>query len=123
MVILNNTFSGEGLYKDTRLELSGLYTSTEFFDVFDFQLEEGSAEGILDEPYSMVLSWETANKFFGDEDPMGKFIEIDSLTSYEVKGVFAETKQKSHIQFEALISLPTLEILDQRRDLPRFVNN
>jgi len=123
VVILNNTFNGEGLYKDTRLAFSGLYTSSEFFDVFDFLLEGGSALGILDEPYTMVLSWETANKFFGDEDPIGKFIEVDSLGSYEVKGVLAETKEKSHIQFEALISLPTLEILDRNREVPRFINN
>ncbi|KPL17035.1 MAG: hypothetical protein AMS26_02430 [Bacteroides sp. SM23_62] len=123
VAILNSTFSGEGLYNDTRLAFNGLYTSTAFFDVFDFQLQDGSAEEILDEPYTMVLSSETADKFFGDEDPIGKFIEIDTLGAYEVKGVVAETSEKSHIQFEALISLSTLEILDQQRDEPRFVNN
>jgi putative ABC transport system permease protein len=97
VVILNNSFSGEGLYQDTRLAFNGLYANTAFFDVFDFQLEDGTVEGILDEPYTLVLTRETA--------------------------VLAETKQKSHIQFEALISLPTLEILDQKRDEPRFVNN
>jgi len=123
VVILNSTFGGEGVYNDTRLEFTGLYTSTAFFDLFDFQLQDGSEEKILDEPYSMVLSWETANKFFGDEDPIGKFIEIDTLGAYEVKGVMAKTRKKSHIQFEALISISTLEILDQQRDIPRFVNN
>ncbi len=123
VIILNNSFGGEGLYKDTRLSLNGFYTSTEFFDVFDFQLEQGSVEGILDEPYSLVLSWETANKFFGEEDPIGKFIEIDTLRAYEVKGVLAKTSEKSHLQFEALVSMSTLEILDQKRDEPRFVNN
>ena len=123
VVILNNTFNGEGVYNDTRLGFSGLYTSTAFFDVFDFQLQKGSVEKILDEPYTVVLSWETANKFFGDEDPIGKFIEIDTLHSYEVKGVLAKTKKKSHIQFEALVSTSTLEILDKQRDEPRFVNN
>jgi len=123
VVILNNTFSGEGLYNDTRLDINGLYTNTAFFDVFDFQLQDGSAAGILDEPYTMVLSRETADKFFGDEDPIGKFIEIDTLGAYEVKGIVAKTRKKSHIQFEALISLSTLEILDRRREEPRFVNN
>ncbi len=123
VVILNNTFSGEGMYKDTRVDFNGLYTNSTFFEVFDFQLEEGSADGILDEPFTMVLSHETANKFFGDENPIGKFIEIDTLGAYEVKGVVEKSKQKSHIQFEALVSLSTLEILDQRRDEPRFVNN
>ncbi len=123
VVILNEDFRGEGLYKETRLALNGLYTNSAFFDVFDFELQEGSAEGILDEPFTMVLTRETADKFFGEEDPMGKFIEIDTLGAYEVKGIVAKTKKKSHIQFEALVSLPTLEILDQRRAEPRFVNN
>ena len=123
VVILNNTFGGEGLYNDTRLSFNGLYTSSDFFDVFDFQLQDGSVEGILDEPYTLVLSWETADKFFGDEDPIGKFIEIDTLGAYEVKGVMARTSEKSHLQFEALVSMSTLEILDMNRDEPRFVNN
>jgi len=122
VVILNNSFGGTGLYNNTRLDFGGLYTSSTFFDVFDFKLEKGTVNQILDEPYSMVLSWETANKFFGDEDPIGKFIEVDS-TAYEVKGVMAKTKKKSHIQFEALISISTLEIRDKQWDVPRFVNN
>ena len=123
VVILNGQFRGDGLYKDTRLPLSGLYTNSEFFEVFDFKLENGSVDKILDEPYTMVLSSDAANKFFGEEDPVGKFIEIDTLGAYEVRGVVAKTKEKSHIQFEVLFSLSTLEILDQRRDEPRFVNN
>ncbi|MCP4310626.1 MAG: FtsX-like permease family protein [Bacteroidetes bacterium] len=123
VAILNNTFKGEGLYNDTRLGISGLYAGTEFFDVFDFQLKLGTVEQILDEPYTMVLSRETASKFFGDEDPIGKFIEIDTLGAYEVKGVVAKTNKKSHIQFEALISISTLELHDQLREVPRFVNN
>ena len=123
VVILNGQFRGDGLYKDTRLPLSGLYTNSEFFEVFDFKLENGSVDKILDEPYTMVLSSDAAHKFFGEEDPVGKFIEIDTLGAYEVRGVVAKTKEKSHIQFEVLFSLSTLEILDQRRDEPRFVNN
>lgn len=123
VVILNSTFGGEGLYNDTRLDLNGMYTNSEFFDVFDFKVQGGSRAGILDEPYSIVLSNKTAKKFFGDVDPLGKFIEIDTLGTYEVKGVLTETKQKSHIQFENLVSMSTLELLDQRRENPLFVNN
>ncbi len=106
VVILNHTVNGEGLYNDTRLAFDGFYANTAFFEVFDFELEDGYKQGILDEPYTMVLSKETAEKFFGDENPIGKFIEVDSM-AYEVKGVVAKMKIKSHIQFEALVSLST----------------
>lgn len=122
VVILNNSFGGSGLYNETRLDFSGLYTESNFFDVFDFALEMGSLDHILDDPYTMVLSHETANKFFGDENPIGKFLEIDSV-AYEVKGVLAKTNKKSHIQFESLVSISTLEIRDKQRENPRFVNN
>ena len=61
--------------------------------LFDFKLASGSPEGILDEPYGMVLTRETARKFFGDADPVGKFLEVDTLGSYEVMGVLEETRQ------------------------------
>jgi putative ABC transport system permease protein len=122
VVILNNSNLGEGLYKDTRLDINSLYANTAFFEVFDFPLEGAGSEGILDEPYTILLTGETADKFFGDEDPVGKFIEFDTL-SFEVKGIIPETGQKSHIQFEALVSLPTLEILDQKREEPAIINN
>jgi putative ABC transport system permease protein len=123
VVILNDNFNGEAVHGDTRLSLNGMYANTAFFDVFDFRLIAGSKAGILDEPYAMVLTEETARKFFGEEDPVGQFLEIDTLGAYEIKGIVADSKQKSHIQFEALISLPTLEILDGRRERPRFVDN
>jgi putative ABC transport system permease protein len=99
-----------------------MYTGSNFFNVFDFTLKQGTAQGILDEPYTMVLTEETARKFFGTEDPVGRFIEIDTV-AYEVLGVVEKSPEKSHIQFEALISLPTLEITDLRREEPRFVDN
>jgi len=123
VVILNNNFRGDGLYNDTRLELNGMFAESCFFDVFDFPLEKGSPGGILDEPYTMVLSHETARKFFGDEDPAGKVIHVEEQGDFEVRGVVADSKQKSHIQFEALISLSTLEIIDKKRENPRFVEN
>jgi putative ABC transport system permease protein len=123
VVILNNNFREDGLYNDTRLELNGMYAETSFFAVFDFPLEKGSPGGILDDPYTMVLNHETARKFFGNEDPVGKFINVEEMGDFEVRGVVADSKQKSHIQFEALISLSTLEIIDKKRENPRFVDN
>jgi putative ABC transport system permease protein len=44
--------------------------------VFNFKLEKGDPATALSSPSSLVLTQETAKKIFGNEDPLGKTIEI-----------------------------------------------
>ncbi len=37
-VVLNNSFGGNGLYKETRVPIQGFYTNELFFDLFNFEL-------------------------------------------------------------------------------------
>jgi len=123
VVVLNNSFNGEGVKDNTRINLNGLYTNSNFFSVFDFPLKNGSPEGILDDPYTIVLTEETAEKFYGEEDPVGQFLQIDSLGSFQINGVTASTKKKSHIQFEALISASTFETIENAEEEPGTIDN
>jgi putative ABC transport system permease protein len=107
--ILNNSFSGEGVYKEARIPIKALYANSDIFNVFDYSLKWGNLDKILDEPYSIVLQEEESRKFFGDENPLGKMLQIDSMGLFKVTGVISNSKKKSHIQFEALISLGTLD--------------
>jgi putative ABC transport system permease protein len=122
-VVMNSTFEGEGVKNQARIALKGLYTSSDFFRVFDFRLKSGNPEKILDEPYTVVLTEEIAGKFFGDQDPVGQFLQVDSLGNFLVTGVLARTKKKSHIQFEALVSLSTFEAIEIAKESPDIINN
>ena len=115
-VILNNSFSGEATKDKALIPISGLYASESFFEVFDFNLKSGSPEDALKEPYTLVLKEEVASKFFGDEDPTGKFLEIDSVGNFLITGIVEQTTSKSHIQFEALISATTLEAIQTKEE-------
>ena len=115
-VILNNSFFGEAAKDEALIPISGIYASEDFFQVFDFPLKTGSPEDALKEPYNIVLREEVAKKFFGDEDPTGQFLHIDSIGDFLVTGIIEQTRNKSHIQFEALVSATTLEAIQTKED-------
>jgi len=46
---------------------SGIYADEHFFDVFTFPLKQGDAKTALNEPFSLVITEEMAEKFFGQD--------------------------------------------------------
>ncbi len=95
------------------LEQNGFFAGESFFDVFDFNLINGIENDVLDEPYEIVLSQQLAEKYFGETNPIGQFLELrlrDTLR-LEVSGVVENTPSNSHFKFDYLISHKTRELL------------
>jgi len=113
--VFNSSFYGEGVYNDKRISLNGLYANSAVFKVFDFNLKDGYSEKILEDPFQIILKEETAVKFFGSENPVGKSLQVDSIGNFTVAGVIKQSNKKSHIRFEALASLSTLEAFEKMR--------
>ena len=85
-----------------------VYVDSTFFDVFTYHFTSGNAKDVLSEPYSLVLLKTTATKLFGNEDPVGKVIEIDDnngKNNYTVKGVVDESLGKSHLHANMFITM------------------
>lgn len=93
-------------------EQSGHFVDSTFFDVFPIPFKYGLPDGALDEPSSIVLSSEMAERFFGAEDPVGEEI-IMNQTPLTVKGVF-EKNPKFHLQFDFLLPLGLAGIAPER---------
>ena len=70
-VVLNRGFNGEAKANGKVIEIRGFYANDDFFSVFDFPLEGTEREQALGDPQSVILTEETARKFFGDADPLG----------------------------------------------------
>ncbi|MEE4117286.1 MAG: ABC transporter permease [Marinilabiliaceae bacterium] len=104
---LNNNFGIEFRHGENLYSISGLYAEENFFDFFSFNLLRGNRDEVLKEPYSIVLTEETAKKIFGDNDPIGKTISVADDGVYTVTGITESNKLKSHIQFESLVSVST----------------
>lgn len=78
-----------------------------FFDVMKFRLLKGNPAGVLRHPNTIVLTSLTAKRYFGDEDPMGKIIEVNNRNQ-EVVGVMEDIPFNSHLKFDAL--LPVVDV-------------
>ncbi|MCJ7446532.1 MAG: ABC transporter permease [Bacteroidales bacterium] len=122
-VVALNNFNGEGICDEKRFQVSGFFATPSFFNLFDFKLKNSLASKPLDEPYSIVLTEEVANKFFGDNDPIGKIIIFERYGNLTVTGVIPDMEQKSHIQFEALISAATLLALEKENKIGNITDN
>ncbi len=88
-----------------------LYVDSTFFNVFSVGLERGDVKKALELPNSIILTKETAQKYFGDADPIGKTLEINSFVgavNVEVTAIAKKNPPSSHFQFNALISMQTL---------------
>ncbi|MFC2164070.1 ABC transporter permease [Acidobacteriota bacterium] len=96
-------------YEDKKFFQSGVfYADQSIFNVFSFELIEGNPETALEAPFTMVLTEATAQKYFGDENPIGKTINWDNKFDYQVTGVVKEPPPNSHFTFTAMASFSTL---------------
>ena len=73
-----------------------------FFEIFDFEIIAGNAESPLGDFRSVVISESTAQKYFGDENPIGKPIHYLGETDipFYVTAVMKDFPSNSHFQFD-----------------------
>ncbi|UJH91012.1 FtsX-like permease family protein [Antarcticibacterium sp. 1MA-6-2] len=69
---------------------------------------QGKKQTALTTPFTAVISRSTAQKYFGEEDPLGKTIKIfDEGYSVEITGVMEDIPLNSHIQADIVLSMVT----------------
>ena len=74
-----------------------------FLNMFAFPLIQGSIDSALESSYSIVISKEMNEKYFGSEDSLGKTISINNQYDFLVTGVLDTLPHNSILQFDFLI--------------------
>ncbi len=88
-------------------------SSSNLFSVINLNLIQGSANEVLSDPYSIVLSESTAKRLFGNENPVGKTINLDKWNDLTVTGVFKD-ENRFHLNIDAVVP---------ENILPSYYNN
>jgi ABC-type antimicrobial peptide transport system permease subunit len=89
---------------EKKLYLDGYFVSEEFLTMFEFPLLFGDPKDVLDDATAIVITEETAKKFFGDNDPINKIIRVDDTGDLKVTGVLKDIPQNSSFQFDYLLA-------------------
>ena len=92
---------GDNKFIETRF----LFADPSIFDVFDIELLKGNSATALLEPSSIIMTEETARKYFGDEEPLGKTVRFQNQAELKVTGIAARFPKNSHLKFDAILPL------------------
>ena len=98
--------SGQGALKVTYKEKTFkddafAFVDPNFFEVFTLPFIKGDVKTALLQPHTVVITQETANKYFGNEDPIGKALAFNNNNTdlYTVTGVMENVPVNSHFHF------------------------
>lgn len=83
------------------------FTSNGFFDVFSTKTLYGNTDNSLTETHSVVLTKSISKKYFGNDNPVGEFIDFkinNEIYSLKVNAVIEDFPDESSLSFDALIS-------------------
>ncbi len=89
-----------------------LWADDNFFSVFTFPLLSGNPKNVLSDIHSVVITEETAKKYFGNGDAVGKTFDVQVEGSYEtfkVSGIAEDPPQNSTIKFKMVLPFNYLE--------------
>ncbi len=89
----------------------GYYADSSFLEIMSFDMVSGNAENALDEPNSIVITEDLEEKYFGPDQALGNFLEVNGQL-VEVTGVLKAIPKNSHLNFNFLLSFTTYEVPD-----------
>ena len=96
-----------------------------FIDIFDFEILDGRKDGMFSSQDHIVLTRSSAERYFGQEDPIGQtmIIEVgDETRQFVVSGLLEDTPLNSSLQFEFLIPFSVSEWLYPERMFTSWFN-
>jgi len=85
------------------------FGDAELFDLFTFPFLSGDPKTALSNPNSIVLSEDMASKYFGQEDPIGKVLNVENQFDFIVTGIMKNIPNNSHLQFDSLVPFENIE--------------
>lgn len=102
-----------------------LYADSNFFSVFTFPLIGGDPKTALNDPHSVVLSEDLAKKYFGNQNAVGKILELkvnEKFQPFLVTAVAKKSPQNSSIKIKMLLPLKASDSYSDNQWINSFLN-
>lgn len=97
-------------FEDLRFYETGVvFADPGVFDILGFVLLSGDKKTALKEPESAIITREIAQKYFKDEEPVGKTLLFDNSYSIKITGVIQDYPPNTDFGSDILVSFSTME--------------
>ena len=102
---------GESAYISTGttefIESSLYYADASLFKIFNFKLIQGIADKALVKPNTAIISKNTALRYFGTDQVIGKLFKVDDKLDIEITGVFQDLPTNTTLDGNIYVSFAT----------------
>lgn len=88
---------------DKKINGQAAFVDSGFLKIFSFPLIQGNKDIALNNTYDIVLTEKFAKSMFGNEDPMGKSLILDSVHNFIVTGVLKDLPNNTIFKFDYLL--------------------
>ncbi len=88
------------------------FSETTFFDIFHFPLVQGDKATVLGTPNAAVITERIAQKYFGNQNPIGETFWLENKVPFTVTGVLKNIPSNTDIRSEIFVSYSTLKSFD-----------
>ncbi|HYG04510.1 MAG TPA: FtsX-like permease family protein [Chryseosolibacter sp.] len=96
-------------HKKEHNEARLFFADSTVFDIFDFPFVEGDPKTAMANTHSVVITESTARKYFGNDNAIGKYLQLQGTTNLQVTGVLKDIPLNTHFQFDFLVSFSTIK--------------
>jgi putative ABC transport system permease protein len=103
-------------YKDAQFREGCLMVDPSFLKMFTFPLIKGDVNTSLNNPHSVIITQEIAEKYFGNREPMGKTVNINNTFDLTITGILKNVPHNSHLKFDILVPFILAEKLGSSLD-------
>lgn len=101
-----NRFAGQIQLDDNRFRERISMADPEFLDIFDLEIISGDARSALSDNSTIIISERFADKYFADQDPLGRTLTIEDMgREYTVGAVMADLPSTTHLVIDSLIAV------------------
>jgi putative ABC transport system permease protein len=117
-IMSNTLFKGAGTnyvrradQEQNTYEAGFTYADQEILDILKLPMIYGDRAHALSEPNTMVISKKKADKYFPNQNPVGKimFLNDDRNKPYKIGGVIQDFATTSHLQYDFVLTLSGVE--------------
>ncbi len=104
--------------QDDTYESGFCFADSSMLDILNVHMIYGNRQTALSEPNSIVISKSMADKYFSNENPVGKTLVFNDNTKNLIKigGVMQDFPTNSHLQYRGFISLSGINFFDGEQD-------